>query len=58
MILPRKNRTDLSEVPAHVKRRLSFVPVDHMDDVLAQAFCEPPFQARPAKRAKKDKATP
>ena len=57
VILPRKNETDLSEVPAHVKRRLSFVPVDHMDDVLAQAFCEPPFQARPAKRTKKDKAT-
>ena len=31
---------DIAEVPAQVKRRLSFVYVDQMDEVFANAFCE------------------
>ena len=41
IILPRRNEHDLAEVPGHVKRRLAFVYVEHMDEVLAQAFREP-----------------
>lgn len=40
IILPRRNAVDLEEVPAHVKRRLNFVYVDHMMDVIACALCE------------------
>jgi ATP-dependent Lon protease len=40
IILPRRNAVDLEEVPAHVKRRLNFVYVEHMMDVIACALCE------------------
>jgi ATP-dependent Lon protease len=57
VILPRRNEHDLDEVPAHVKRKLSFAYVEHMDEVLTQAFCASPFHERPQKRtSKKDKA--
>jgi len=57
VILPRHNERDIDEVPGHVKRRLAFVYVDHMDEVIASAFCAPPTQIHPAKRnAKDDKA--
>jgi ATP-dependent Lon protease len=38
VILPAKNERDIAEVPAQVKRRLSFVYVEQMDEVIAQAF--------------------
>ena len=41
VILPVKNERDLDEVPSHVKRRLSFIYVEHMDEVVATAFREP-----------------
>jgi ATP-dependent Lon protease len=57
VILPRNNERDIDEVPGHVKRRLAFVFVEHMDEVIASAFCEPPERARAAKRnGKRDKA--
>lgn len=34
VILPDKNERDLVEVPNHVKRKLTFIYVRHMDDVL------------------------
>ncbi|MFL5803276.1 MAG: endopeptidase La [Roseiflexaceae bacterium] len=40
IILPTQNARDIAEVPAQVKRRLSFVYVDQMDEVFANAFCE------------------
>lgn len=40
VILPQRNAVDLEEVPAHVKRRLHFVYVNHMLDVIACALCE------------------
>jgi len=42
VILPRDNERDIAEVPGHVKRKLAFVYVDHMDDVIAGALCAPP----------------
>ena len=38
VILPRKNLVDLRDIPKDLKRRISFVPVDHMDDVLEAAL--------------------
>jgi ATP-dependent Lon protease len=38
VILPRKNLQDLRDIPADLKRRIEFVPVDHMDDVLEAAL--------------------
>ncbi len=37
VVLPRENEKDLEEVPAEVKRKMTFVLVDHMDEVLAAA---------------------
>ncbi len=38
VIIPEKNRKELSEIPANVKRKLKFITVSHMDDVLAVAL--------------------
>jgi ATP-dependent Lon protease len=45
VILPRDNERDIAEVPGHVKRKLVFVYVDHMDDVIAGALCAPVVSA-------------
>jgi len=38
VILPRENEKDLDDVPSSVKRKLDFLLVDHMDDVLDTAL--------------------
>ncbi len=38
VVVPEKNKKDLSELPAHVKRKLRFVTVRHMDAVLPLAL--------------------
>ena len=38
VILPEKNLQDLEGIPRELKRRLTFVPVSHMDEVLAAAL--------------------
>jgi ATP-dependent Lon protease len=38
VILPRKNLLDLRDLPRDLKRRIAFVPVEHMDDVLEAAL--------------------
>jgi len=38
VVLPRENEKDLEEVPAEVRRRMTFVLVEHMDEVLAAAL--------------------
>ena len=40
VVLPAKNERDVLEVPSHVKRRLRFVYVQRMDEVLAEALAE------------------
>ncbi len=46
VIIPEKNRKDLIDIPANVKRKLKFVIVRHMDDVLGIAL-EPATKSRP-----------
>jgi ATP-dependent Lon protease len=38
IIIPKANAKDLVEIPAAVKRSLTFVPVEHMDEVLEHAL--------------------
>ena len=38
IIIPEKNRKDLDEIPANVKRKIKFMPVRQMDEVLELAF--------------------
>jgi ATP-dependent Lon protease len=46
VIIPRLNEKDLVEVPAEVKKDLTFLPVEHMDEVLGYALEELPEGAR------------
>ncbi|MEW6658344.1 MAG: endopeptidase La [Thermodesulfobacteriota bacterium] len=48
VIIPEANQKDLVEIPKNIKRRLKFVPVSSMDEVLAEALVKPPF-AKPGK---------
>ncbi|HHY92578.1 MAG TPA: endopeptidase La, partial [Firmicutes bacterium] len=52
VILPEENRKDLEEIPRHVRRRLRFVFVKNMDQVLGEALF--PAVARAPQDAKKD----
>jgi len=54
VLLPLKNKKDLVELPARVKRDLKFVWVDRMDQVLPVALLDGPAKA-PARGAKQKK---
>ncbi|HET9109216.1 MAG TPA: endopeptidase La, partial [Ktedonobacterales bacterium] len=47
IILPRRNVRDLDEVPVEVREALTVIPVDTMDEVLANALREPLRKATP-----------
>jgi len=38
VIMPKENEKDVEEIPAHVRKKLRFVFVEHMDAVLAEAL--------------------
>ncbi|MDW7652304.1 MAG: endopeptidase La, partial [Bacillota bacterium] len=38
IILPADNKKDISEIPDNVRRKLEFIPVEHMDQVLEHAL--------------------
>ncbi len=38
IIIPEKNKKDLTEIPLNVKRKINFVPVKNMDEVLSLAI--------------------
>jgi ATP-dependent Lon protease len=44
VIIPEANKKDLAEIPKNVKRRLKFVPVADMDEVLNEALMHSPFK--------------
>lgn len=43
VILPIDNHKDLSEIPANIRRKIHFVQVDHMDEVLAETLLPQEF---------------
>ena len=51
IIIPEKNRKELTEIPRQLKRRIKFLPVKHMDEVLSHAL----LQTKPKDRTKRDK---
>ncbi|MFP4444983.1 MAG: endopeptidase La [Desulfosudaceae bacterium] len=51
IIVPEKNRKEISEIPKSVRRKVDFVFVDSMDKVLPLALAEPPAQK--SRRGKK-----
>ncbi|MBW1727823.1 MAG: endopeptidase La [Deltaproteobacteria bacterium] len=38
IIIPEKNKKELAEIPAHIKRKIKFIPVRNMDKVLSLAI--------------------
>jgi ATP-dependent Lon protease len=56
IILPQRNARDLIDVPNHVKRKLRFVYVLHMDEVLAESLCELPEKPKKEKGKGKGRA--
>jgi len=40
IIIPEKNKKDLTEIPQNVKRRLTFIPVRNMEDVLSESLVD------------------
>jgi len=42
VVLPKENEKDLHEIPANVRRKLRFVLVEHMDQVLSEALLPAP----------------
>ena len=40
IILPKENERDIEDIPENVREKLEFVPVEHMDEVLATAMCD------------------
>lgn len=42
IILPNKNERDTAEIPPHVKRKLNWIYVQHIDQVLNEALFPPP----------------
>ncbi|MCH7541768.1 endopeptidase La [Patescibacteria group bacterium] len=52
IILPRKNKKDLEEIPEKTRKELKFIFVDTMDEVLKNALTSDPFKPRPAKAEK------
>jgi ATP-dependent Lon protease len=45
IIIPEKNRKDLTEIPKNVKRKIKFVVVSHMDEVLETSLIEQPDES-------------
>jgi ATP-dependent Lon protease len=53
VLIPRRNEKDLVDVPEEVRNQLKIIPVETMDEVLAQALID---RARPATRIKAERA--
>jgi len=45
VVLPRKNRKDLEEIPAKTRRELKFIFVDTMEEVLAHSLISNPYKS-------------
>jgi ATP-dependent Lon protease len=50
VICPEQNEKDLDEIPKHIRRKINFKFVKHMDDVLKVALKEDPEHRAPAEK--------
>jgi len=58
IVIPEANKKDLMEIPKNIKRRLKFVPVTHMDEVLKEALARSPFEETKKLKAPKTGLAP
>jgi ATP-dependent Lon protease len=38
IVIPRRNEPDIDDIPEVLRRRMNFIPVDHIDEVLDAAL--------------------
>lgn len=57
VIAPKQNEKDLEEIPRHIRRKLQFKFVDHMDEVLKYALVEDPASINAKKKDKPSAAS-
>ena len=55
IIIPEQNVADLRDVPKELKKRITFVPVSHMTDVLDAVLVDP-IEWKPRKKRKRSRA--
>ena len=53
ILVPEKNKKDISEIPAKVRRALEIIPVSHVDQVLEVALVKKPWKPLRKKPVKK-----
>lgn len=41
VIIPKENSKDMEDIPANIARKILFVPVENMDEVLREALVRP-----------------
>lgn len=46
IVIPFKNKKDLTEIPKTVRRKVKYVPVERMEEVLAYALEKPPLKKK------------
>ncbi len=51
IIIPASNVGDLREIPKELKKRIEFVPVTHMREVLDRVLVEPPAWRKPGRKS-------
>lgn len=47
IVLPKKNKKDLEDIPTKTKKELKFTFVETMDEVLKHALVKDPFKIKP-----------
>jgi ATP-dependent Lon protease len=57
VIIPEANKKDLVEIPGYVKRKLKFVSVSNVDEVLKEALVHSPFKPGPRGKTSKGRMT-
>jgi ATP-dependent Lon protease len=55
VVLPRKNLSDLRDLPRELKKKVTFIPVDHMNEVLEAALDRTPV---PRSKRRRTRAQP
>ncbi len=58
VILPKRNEADLEDVPEDIRAKMTFIPVETMDEVLAHALCAPEGESAAADKPAASSAAP
>jgi ATP-dependent Lon protease len=54
LLIPLENKKDLADIPAKIRQRITFIPVDSMDRVIEAALLEAPVNAEVRKQSEQE----